>query len=159
MKNTEKMDKRDNSRNATSDKFNEKIDNRIKENIRQLSHNLESNEVGRHIEELEKEWDIDRTLMANASTLSLAGVVLGSTVNRNWFILPGVVASFLLWHAIQGWCPPLPIFRKFGYRSRKEIDIEKFALKALRGDFQTLDKQETLSKEFLAEKAFDAARK
>jgi hypothetical protein len=46
--------------------------------------------------ELEKEWYIDRTLMANASTLSLADVVLGSTVNRNWFILPGVVASFLI---------------------------------------------------------------
>src|SRR5690606_1492556 len=152
------MENKDNSRNATSDKINERIDKRTKENIYQLSHNLESNEVGRRIGELEKEWDIDRTLMANASTLSLAGVVLGSTVNRNWFILPGVVASFLLWHAIQGWCPPLPIFRKLGYRSRKEIDVEKFALKALKGDFQTLDKQESWSREVLAERAFQAAR-
>lgn len=152
------MENKDNSRNATSDRINERIDKRTKENIYQLSHNLESNEVGRRIEELEKEWDIDRTLMANASTLSLAGVVLGSTVNRNWFVLPGVVVSFLLWHAIQGWCPPLPIFRKLGYRSRKEIDIEKFALKALRGDFQKLDKQESVSKEILAERAFQAAR-
>lgn len=151
------MENKDNSRNATSDRINERIDKRTKENIYQLSHNLESNEVGRRIGELEKEWDIDRTLMANASTLSLAGVVLGSTVNRNWFVLPGVVVSFLLWHAIQGWCPPLPIFRKLGYRSRKEIDIEKFALKALRGDFQKLDKQEAVSKEILAERAFQAA--
>lgn len=151
------MENKDNSRNATSDKINEGIDKRTKENIYQLSHNLESNEVGRRIGELEKEWDIDRTLMANASTLSLAGVVLGSTVNRNWFVLPGVVVSFLLWHAIQGWCPPLPIFRKLGYRSRKEIDIEKFAIKALRGDFQKLDKQEAVSKEILAERAFQAA--
>src|SRR5690606_41343324 len=119
------MENKDNSRNATADKINERIDKRTKDNIYRLSHNLESNEVGRRIEELEKEWDIDRTLMANASTLSLAGVVLGSTVNRNWFVLPGVVVSFLLWHAIQGWCPPLPIFRKLGYRSRKEIDIER----------------------------------
>lgn len=152
------MENKDNSRNATSDKINERIDKRTKENISQLSHNLESNEVGRRIGELEKEWDIDRTLMANASTLSLAGVVLGSTVNRNWFVLPGVVVSFLLWHAIQGWCPPLPIFRKLGYRSRKEIDIEKFALKALRGDFQKLDKQEAVSTEILAERAFQAAK-
>lgn len=65
------MENKDNSRNATSDKINERIDKRTKENISQLSHNLESNEVGRRIEELEKEWDIDRTLMANASTLSL----------------------------------------------------------------------------------------
>src|SRR5690606_1039346 len=99
-----------------------------------------------------------RTLMANASTLSLAGVVLGSTVNRNWFVLPGVVVSFLLWHAIQGWCPPLPIFRKLGYRSRKEIDIEKFALEAPRGDFQKLDKQEAVSTEIQTERAFQAAK-
>jgi len=65
------MENKDNSRNATSDKINERIDKRTKDNIYRLSHNLESNEVGRRIEELEKEWDIDRTLMANASTLSL----------------------------------------------------------------------------------------
>lgn len=89
-------------------------------------------------EALEKriqEWDMDRTLMANASTLSLLGFAAGRTVNRRWLVLPGVVSSFLLWHALQGWCPPLPVFRKLGYRTRKEIDAEKYALKALRGDF------------------------
>jgi len=159
MKTTKKMDNTDNSRNATSDKFNEKIDKTTKENIFRITSNLDSDEVDRRIEELEKEWDIDRTLMANASTLSLAGVVLGSTLNRKWFVLPGVVVSFLLMHAVQGWCPPLPIFRKLGYRSRKEIDNEKFALKALRGDFKSLDKQEAGSKADLAEKAFQAARR
>ncbi|MDO1449026.1 hypothetical protein Q0590_22300 [Rhodocytophaga aerolata] len=77
--------------------------------------------------------------MANASTLSLTGVLLGSTLNRNWYLIPGIVSSFLLWHAIQGWCPPLPILRRLGYRTRKEIDTEKYALKALRGDFTRLN--------------------
>jgi hypothetical protein len=46
-----------------------------------------------------------------------------------------MVLGFFAQHAIQGWCPPLPLFRKLGYRTRKEIDKEKYALKLLRGDF------------------------
>jgi hypothetical protein len=34
----------------------------------------------------------------------------------------------------QGWCPPVPLFRPFGVRTRQEIDAERFALKPLRGD-------------------------
>lgn len=76
--------------------------------------------------------------MANASTLSLLGVMATRTVDRQWLAVPGVVASFLLWHALQGWCPPLPLFRKIGYRSRKEIDAETYAVKALQGDFASV---------------------
>lgn len=158
MESTEKFANRDNTRNATSPSLNQKIDELTKENILELSHDFKSDEVDHRIKELEKEWDMDRTLMANASTLSLTGVVLGSTVNRNWFVLPGVVASFLLWHAIQGWCPPLPIFRRFGYRSRKEIDIEKNALKALRGDFYNLKDDNNLSRDILVDRALHAAK-
>lgn len=43
--------------------------------------------------------------------------------------------SFLLLHATQGWCPPLPLFRRLGVRTRGEIEKEKFALRFLRGDF------------------------
>jgi hypothetical protein len=42
---------------------------------------------------------------------------------------------FFVQHAIQGWCPPIPIFRAYKVRTRPEIDREKYALKALRGDF------------------------
>ena len=49
--------------------------------------------------------------------------------------LPALVTAFLFQHAIQGWCPPLPILRRMGYRTMREIDIERTALKALRGDF------------------------
>ena len=159
METTQKFDKRDNTRNASSDSLNEKIDKTTKQSIMELSPDFKSDEVARRIEELEKEWDMDRTLMANASTLSLTGVVLGSTVNKNWYVLPGVVVSFLLWHAIQGWCPPLPIFRKLGYRSRKEIDIEKNALKALRGDFDSIQDDTTISKDTLVNRALNAAKK
>ena len=49
--------------------------------------------------------------------------------------LPIVSSAFLLSHAIAGWCPPLPLLKALGFRARAEIDKEKYALKALRGDF------------------------
>lgn len=94
--------------------------------------------ISQHAEELNREWDMERYLQTNASILSLAGVILGATKNRKWLILPGVVFSFLFQHAVQGWCPPMPVFRRMGVRTRKEINREKYALKALRGDFDSV---------------------
>jgi hypothetical protein len=59
-------------------------------------------------------------------------------VDRRWYLLAGVVAGFLLQHAVQGWCPPVPVFRRWGFRTAAEIDEERYALKALRGDFRNL---------------------
>jgi hypothetical protein len=61
--------------------------------------------------------------------------VLAAAVNKKWLALPAVVLTFLVQHAIQGWCPPIPLFRSLGARTRKEIDLEKYALKVLGGDF------------------------
>lgn len=88
--------------------------------------------------ELDQEWDIERTLEANAATASLIGLTLGATVNRKWFLFPAAVAGFLLLHAADGWCPPVPILRRFGFRTQSEIDYERYALKSLRGDFRNL---------------------
>jgi hypothetical protein len=89
---------------------------------------------------LEREWDVERVLEANAASLSLLGVLLGATVDRRFYVLPGAVATFLLQHAVQGWCPPLPILRRLGVRTQTEIDEERYALKALRGDFETVER-------------------
>jgi hypothetical protein len=29
--------------------------------------------------------------------------------NNRWLVLPIAVTGFLLQHAIQGWCPPIPV--------------------------------------------------
>jgi hypothetical protein len=91
--------------------------------------------IRERIAQLDAEWDIERTLEANASALALIGVSLGAFVNKKWLILPGIVAGFLLQHALQGWCPPVPVFRRMGFRTSYEIDQERYALKAFRGDF------------------------
>lgn len=48
----------------------------------------------------------------------------------------------LFQHATQGWCPPLPLFRRMEKRTRNEIDVEKFAMKALRGDFDGFNRSQ-----------------
>lgn len=83
------------------------------------------------IGELDREWDIERVLELNASSLALTGLVLGATVNKKWLAVPAIVLPFLLQHALQGWCPPLPLLRRLGLRTQGEIDREKYALKEL----------------------------
>ena len=96
---------------------------------------LSDEEIDERIRELEQEWDIERTLEANAATVILTGLALGSFANRKWYLLSAAAAGFLLQHALQGWCPPLPLFRRRGVRTAKEIYEEITALRALRGDF------------------------
>lgn len=92
--------------------------------------------ISRRINELSREWDIERVLETNASSLALMGLALGVVRSRKFLVLSGAVLSFLLLHAVQGWCPPVPLLRKYGVRTKSEIEREKFALKILRGDFQ-----------------------
>lgn len=92
-------------------------------------------DIDERLAQLEREWPVDRVLQTNAATLSLVGTALAAFVDRRLLWLPAAVAAFLLQHALRGWCPPLPLFRRLGVRSAEEIALERFALKALRGDF------------------------
>ncbi len=85
--------------------------------------------------ELDAEWDIERAIEANASTLAFIGTGLGFFVHPYWLLLPALVTAFLFQHAVQGWCPPVPILRRLGFRTAYEIERERQALKILRGDF------------------------
>jgi len=91
--------------------------------------------IPERLAELEREWDIERVLEANAAAFGLAGVLLGAFVDKRFLALPVAVTAFLLQHALQGWCPPVPVFRRRGVRTAAEIERERVALKAIRGDF------------------------
>ncbi len=99
---------------------------------------LRPEEIEQRLCDLDEEWDVERTLETNASTLALAGLGLGLLADRRFLVLPAVVAGFLLQHALQGWCPPLPILRRLGVRTQGEIESERYCLKALRGDFDQM---------------------
>ena len=127
----------DRVRANTQPEMLERIDRDIEQTIRFYA--VQPREaISRRIRELEQEWDMERVLETNASSLALAGLALGIVKNRGYLLLSGAVLSFLLMHALQGWCPPVPMLRKLGVRTRSEIDREKYALKALRGDFEDI---------------------
>lgn len=118
----------------TATEINCRIDRQIEENVQRYA--AQSKEAISHrVWELEQEWDIERVLELMASALSLTGITLSITRSKSWIAVPGLVLSFLLVHAIQGWCPPVPILRRLGVRTREEIDRERYALKVLIGDF------------------------
>ncbi|MDX9834239.1 MAG: hypothetical protein RBT36_03390 [Desulfobulbus sp.] len=98
-------------------------------------------QINSRITELDSEWDVERILELNASLLALSGVLLGKFHHRKWFYLSIAVTGFLAQHAVQGWCPPLPILRRLGVRTRKEIEQERNALKMVRGDFKQMPEQ------------------
>jgi hypothetical protein len=129
--------------------INRRIDEQIERNIRHYSGQTKE-EIYRRIQDLDQEWDIERVLETMASSFSLTGIVLGSIVDKRWFLLPTIGLSFLFLHAIQGWCPPLPILRGLSIRTREEIDRERYALKALAGDFAGISKEPSRVEQALA---------
>ncbi|MEB3830767.1 hypothetical protein [Phormidium sp. CCY1219] len=134
---TNPVDNASRVRQNTAEEVNAKIDREMADRVRQYAENSNST-IGDRIAELEREWDTERVLEANASVLAFTGVLLGAFVNQNWLWLPAIVLPFLFQHAVQGWCPPLFVIRRLGVRTRDEIDCEIFALKALRGDFDEI---------------------
>ena len=124
----------DRGRGQTSVEANRLIDRETEGRVRRAAAEGVSG-INERLAELDREWDLDRVLQTNASTLSLIGITLAATHSKKWAILPGVVLSFFFQHAVQGFCPPLPILRRIGIRTRQEIERERYALKYLRGDF------------------------
>lgn len=120
----------DRVRRSTSPHLNEQIDRQTDSNIQSYVNSSHAT-IRKRLRELDKEWDVERVLEANAATLALTGLTLGITVDRRWLFLPAAVMSFLLQHSLQGWCPPLPVLRRLGIRTRAEIDREKYELISL----------------------------
>jgi len=94
--------------------------------------------IGQRLAELEEEWDIERMLEFNAAAWAMVGVTFGLTRSRLWLLLTLGAGVLLAGQALQGNSPAVPLLRKLGFRTKAEIDKEKYALKALRGDFKYL---------------------
>jgi hypothetical protein len=116
--------------NAT---LNQSIENR---SYRALAQEEQSDHeaMTRRIANLDHEWDTERVLEITSSSLILLGLLLGSARHPRWYGLSILVGGFLVEHALQGWCPPLPVIRRLGVRSPQEIAEERMALKLMRGD-------------------------
>ena len=97
-------------------------------------HTAHPGKITQRLLALDQEWDVERILETNASFLALGGMFL-SLFHKKFLLLSASVLALLNQHAQQGWCPPLPILRRLGIRTRTEIEYERYALKLLRGDF------------------------
>ena len=84
--------------------------------------------IEHRLRELDEEWDVERYLETMAPTFTLVGLTLGVLKDRRFLLLPFIIQSFFLQHALQGWCPPLPLLRQMGVRTAQEIEQERCAL-------------------------------
>jgi len=124
----------DHVREKTAAPVNKRIENAMRDRIL-IYANKSPEEITQRIEELEQEWDIERWLECNASALAFGGLAFSFIGGKKWLLLPAAVLPMLFYHAVNGWCPPIPLFRRLGLRTQREIDAEIYALRLLRGDF------------------------
>ena len=127
----------------TAEHVNQRILREIEQKVKQLAN--VPGRIPHRLKELDAEWDIERAIEANASVVAFVGVALGYFVHPYWLALPALVTAFLFQHAIQGWCPPVPVLRRLGFRTADEIGKERMALKAIRGDFDKVSQAQDKS--------------
>jgi hypothetical protein len=144
----------DRVRENTAQYVNEELDERAEDRVRGYAASSRE-EITARIKELEKEWSIERLIESEAPMMAITGLGLGAAVSRKFLALPAFVFGMVALHGVQGWYPMIPLFRRMGFRSRKEIDREKFAMKALRGDFRDVQSDDESER---VEKAFAAVR-
>jgi hypothetical protein len=94
--------------------------------------------IGQRLMELDEEWDVERMLELNSALWAVIGISMGLTRNKVWLLLAFGAGALLARQALQGKSAAVPLLRRLGFRTRAEIDKEKYALKALRGDFKYL---------------------
>ncbi|MEN6624482.1 MAG: hypothetical protein ABFD50_23410 [Smithella sp.] len=117
----------DRVRNETPPYVNARIDKYIQGSIQHYS-GQDRDSVLKRIFELDREWDIDRALMLNFAVVGGTTFTAGVKGNRKWLYFLAVQMLFLGLHALKGWCPPVSLFRRMGFRTRYEIEYEKAAL-------------------------------
>jgi len=93
--------------------------------------------VSKRIEELDQETSLEAFVYRGGAALTIVGLtlLLLQRKNRAAWILVVIIAALQLQYSYQGHNRLTDILRKRGYRSRKEIEGEKYSLEALRGDF------------------------
>jgi len=94
----------------------------------------EPHAIRQRLWELDREWHVDRALIAVFSVLgaftahrSFQAIRRGNRLS-GWRALFWTQMGFLLHHAIRGWCPPVSVLRRIGFRTEKEIAAERTAL-------------------------------
>lgn len=133
---------RDRVRRMTFKRDLERIDEKTHDSVRYYT-DLGPKAISRRLYELDTEWAVDRALMVGAGFFAWLGLILGTSLRPRLYGISAVAATITLVYAVFGWAPPVLFLRRLGFRTRGEIDQERFALKALRGDFDQFSQEES----------------
>jgi hypothetical protein len=115
----------------------EEVNARLREEteIRLAYYASHPEQIDVRLRELDEEWDVERAIEIEAGATVLTSFVFGAVFSKKWFLLSVFAGSMLLLHNLHGGYPLLPLFRRMGFRTAREIAQERYALKAIRGDF------------------------
>lgn len=125
-------------RTHASAAVNQRIDAHVERCVRHMAEQEDPSVISRYLETLESEWDLARVVTVATSAISLVGWAVAAPRSRAWTLVGGLTAGLLLQQGLFGFGPLTTLARRWGLRTRREIDLEKFALKALRGDFRRI---------------------
>ena len=117
---------------------NRRIDAHVEECVRCMAERADRAEMSQYLQKLEHEWEMHRAVAVGGSALALLGLLVGRKGGHGWHVVSGVTLALLLQQGITGFGPLSALVRAWGVRTRREIDLEKFAIKALRGDFERI---------------------
>jgi hypothetical protein len=119
-------------RRHSAESNNDRIDRETRDSLDEVADSSEL--VRKRLGELDREWHVDRALMLNFAVIGglSGGMTMRSLLRTGrfggWGTFFWIQVAFLAHHAIRGWCPPLPVFRRLGFRSAREICAERCVL-------------------------------
>lgn len=122
----------DRARRHTKEHVNERIDEMTRDKLAIVG--ADPHALRKRLDEIDREWHVDRALMGVFSVLgSISAWQAHKAIARGkplsgWRLFFWVQMFFMGHHALRGWCPPLAVLRRIGFRTEKEIAAERVVL-------------------------------
>ncbi|HLL24181.1 MAG TPA: hypothetical protein VK427_18745 [Kofleriaceae bacterium] len=119
-------------RNHTQRHVNQGLDRRTKLLLDVIG--SEPHAIRQRLWAIDREWHVDRALMAVFSVLGAFSAHRSFKAVRRrqrfsgWRVVFWAQMGFLLHHAIRGWSMPVAVLRRIGFRTEKEIAAERVVL-------------------------------
>ncbi|MDQ3367474.1 MAG: hypothetical protein M3680_18800 [Myxococcota bacterium] len=119
-------------RRHTTDRVNRVLDQETRSVLAQIGD--EPHAIRQRLGALDREWHLDRALMGLFSVLGTVTAHRSMSALRHgrrwspWRALFWAQLGFLMHHAVRGWCPPVTLLRRIGFRSAQEISAERVVL-------------------------------
>lgn len=115
----------DRIRRRTSPHVNEDIDLKTHEKMENALQGGREAIIHR-LHQLDRELDVERVLLGYFGFIGGAALVFGR--RGSWKRVLGTQSLFAVMQVFVGWCPPLVVLRRLGFRTAREIAAERAAL-------------------------------